>query len=117
MRVSAMTLPLRVKVDRMQSAHRIRSPGHCKWVREHGCSVPKCSHVPIEAAHVRTGTEGGTGIKPGDNWVISLCVHHHLMQHQHGEREFEQLFSIDMKALAMEFAAKSPFRNKFRRSA
>jgi len=64
--------------------------------------------MPIEAAHVRTGTEGGMGIKPGDDWVISLCSYHHQRQHMIGEAAFERSHGIDMKALAREFAAKSP---------
>jgi len=48
------------------------------------------------------------GLKPGDNWVISLCTKHHLAQHMLGEDMFEGNYGIDMKALAMEFASKSP---------
>ena len=95
-------------------AKRIRSPGHLAWVRTHGCCVPNCDGRPIEAAHVRTGTDGGTGIKPGDQWTISLCSSHHLNQHRWGEAWFEQAYLIDMKALAQEFARKSPHRKKLK---
>lgn len=95
-------------------ARRIRSPGHLKWVRDHACCVPGCDGRPIEAAHVRSGTDGGTGIKPGDQWTISLCRLHHAVQHQIGEISFEKVNGIDMKALAREFAAKSPHRGKLR---
>lgn len=95
-------------------AKRIRSPGHLAWVRGHACCVPGCGGRPIEAAHVRTGTDGGTGIKPGDQWTISLCQFHHQAQHRHGEPYFESLVGIDMKALAREFAAKSPHRKKLK---
>jgi len=61
---------------------------------------------------VRTGTDGGTGMKPGDQWTISLCAAHHKQQHQIGEREFEQSHGIDMKALAVEFIIKSPARKR-----
>lgn len=96
-------------------AKRIRSPGHLAWVRTHECCAPNCDGRPIEAAHVRTGTNGGTGIKPDDTWTISLCRHHHRIQHLIGERVFEEQFGIDMKALAREFAVKSPYRKKWER--
>lgn len=103
-----MTLPRKIeKAPRFNMAKRIRSPSHCKWVREHACCVPGCQKEDMHAAHVRTGTLGGTGLKPGDDWVISLCSRHHSEQHMLGEPAFERFYGIDMKALAREFAAKS----------
>jgi len=55
------------------------------------------------------------GMKPDDCWVISLCQDHHAEQHSVGERPFEERHFIDMKALAEEFAAKSPHRAKLKR--
>ena len=52
------------------------------------------------------------GMKPGDQWTISLCSAHHRQQHQMGEREFEKSHGIDMNALAVEFIAKSPARKR-----
>ena len=49
------------------------------------------------------------GLKPSDKWTISLCQFHHLEQHEIGEPAFEVRHDIDLKALAAEFAAKSPF--------
>lgn len=86
--------------------------GHRAWVRRHYCSVPGCRRTPIVCAHVRTGSDGGMGMKPSDRWSISLCEYHHLEQHQIGERAFEVRYSIDMTALASEFAQRSPFRWK-----
>jgi hypothetical protein len=111
-----MTLPRKIeRQPRFNMAKRIRSPGHLAWIREHGCCVPSCGGMPIEAAHVRTGTQAGVGIKPDDCWAISLCSDHHRMQHQIGERAFEIKHGIDMKALAREFASKSPHKAKFNR--
>lgn len=110
-----MTLPLRIKQDRIQSAKRVRSEAHLRWVRSHRCCVSYCQGMPIQAAHVRSGTDGGTSLKPGDDWTISLCADHHRRQHTFGESAFEKDFGIDMKALAIEFAQKSPYRAKFRR--
>ena len=78
---------------------RIRCPAHLKWVREHACCVPGCHGRPIEAAHVRTGTDGGTGQKPSDFWTVPLCgtvfgagvaEGHHAEQHRIGEPAFER---------------------------
>jgi hypothetical protein len=103
-----MTLPLRIKQDRIQSAQRVRSPSHLAWVRSHACCVPGCKGMPIEAAHVRSSMEGGMGLKPGDDWTISLCAGHHREQHQRGEVHFEWTYGFNMVLKAMEFAQKSP---------
>ena len=81
-------------------------------MRRHHCSVPGCLENTIECAHVRRGSDGGVGLKPSDRWVISLCVAHHREQHQIGERAFEERYSLDLSALAAEFAQRSPFRSK-----
>lgn len=98
----------------------LRSPGHLAFVRSHDCClrgkewlepglhVPHVCSGPIEAAHVRTGTDGSLGAKPGDDWTISLCAYAHRRQHEVGETSFEKHWRIDMKKLAEEFAAKSP---------
>lgn len=70
--------------------------------------------MPIEVAHVRTGTGGGMGVKPSDRWTISLCRDHHSEQHRVGERSFEKATGVDMKKLAEEFARNSPHWSKLR---
>jgi hypothetical protein len=77
-------------------------------VRKHHCCVPGCKRTPIECAHVRLGTDGGTGLKPSDRWTISLCAYHHLEQHRIGEARFEDKYGLDLKSLAREFARRSP---------
>lgn len=113
-----MTLPKRRKRNSGRDG-RIRCPAHLAWVRGFEC----CAKVywsscagPIEAAHVRTGTDGGMGMKPSDNWAISLCRAHHRLQHSIGEANFEREYGIDMKALAQEFAARSPALRKARQT-
>lgn len=105
-----MRLPPRIQksADAGGKAARLRSPSHLAFVRGHQCSVAGCDQMPIEAAHVRCGTGGGMGMKPGDDWTISLCRVHHAEQHQIGERAFEQKHALDMKALAQAFAEASP---------
>lgn len=104
-------LPARKPSKSDKAEKQRRSPAHRAWVRGHACAV--CgTFTAIECAHVRTGTDGGVGVKPSDAWTISLCRDHHAEQHQIGERAFEQRHGINMKALAAEFAAKSPHKAK-----
>jgi hypothetical protein len=104
-------LPPRIKRDSGRKDAGKRSPAHRKWVRGHACSA--CgSEVAVECAHVRTGTDGGTGIKPSDKWCISLCKDCHAEQHILGEASFAFKHKIDMKALAFAFFMRSPHRSK-----
>jgi hypothetical protein len=102
---------------RLERAERRRdercSPAHRAWIRRHHCSVPGCTSTPIECAHVRSGTDGGIGLKPSDKWAISLCRDHHREQHQLGEREFQKRHRIDLHDLALEFAKRSPHLKLF----
>lgn len=108
-----LRLPARPK--RPRPARQARScPAHRAWIRRHGCSVPGCENLPIECAHVRTGTDGGQGLKPSDRFCISLCRDHHAEQHRIGERAFERRYSLDLRRLAAVFAARSPHRDKLR---
>lgn len=97
----------------------IRSPSHLKWVRGHECACPDCAsrvyfEGKIEAAHVRTGTNGGTAQKPGDDWAIPLCSLHHRRQHEIGEAAFEKMHRINMKQIAQSLADRSPHLRKLR---
>lgn len=99
-------LPPRVLVKK---ADLLRScPGHRAWVRKHHCSVPGCTALPIECAHVRRGTDGGTGLKPSDAWCVSLCAKHHQEQHRVGEDSFETKYGLKLAELAESFARRSP---------
>lgn len=89
------------KTSRTCAAHR-------SWVRKHRCCVRGCRKLPIECAHVRTGTDGGMGLKPSDKWTISLCRDHHLEQHAIGEAAFEARYDLNLLELAREFARRSP---------
>lgn len=85
---------------------------HRAWVRRHHCSVPGCDRLPIECAHVRGRTDGGTGLKPSDQWAVSLCRLHHAEQHRIGEGGFEKRYGIDLLELAAAFARRSPHWKK-----
>lgn len=104
-------LPPRISRKSDKADKGKRSPAHRAWVRGHACSA--CgTQAGVECAHVRSGTDGGTGIKPSDKWVISLCKVCHARQHQVGEAAFEAETHIDMKALAAMFFKLSPHRGK-----
>lgn len=106
-----MTLPPRLSRKSGKAEKPRRSPAHRQWVRGHACSA--CgSETTIECAHVRNGTDGGTGIKPSDRWAISLCRDCHSEQHRIGEASFERKHGINMKALAEAFYRASPHRHK-----
>jgi hypothetical protein len=105
------SLRLPSKIERPKRPREVRSyPQHRAWVRRHRCSVPECMRLPIECAHVRSGTDGGVALKPSDRWCISLCRHHHAEQHRLGEPGFEARYGLDLVQLATMFASRSPHR-------
>jgi hypothetical protein len=104
-------LPPRIARKSDKADEGKRSPAHRAWVRGHACCA--CgSQSGIECAHVRNGTDGGTGIKPSDKWCVSLCKTCHSRQHQIGESAFEQAWGVNLKALAEAFFKASPHRFK-----
>jgi hypothetical protein len=109
-------IPKRKKAQKLgvRAAPQIRSASHLKWIRGHVCSVcgtPGDMQMGrIEAAHARNGTDGGTALKPGDNWTLPLCSYHHAQQHRMGEPYFEARYKIDMKAIAQALWLRSPHR-------
>lgn len=110
-----MTLPQRLPKKHARS-ERWRSPAHLNFIRSHHCCVPGCDQMPIQAAHVRRGSDAGTGRKPSDYFAVSLCWLHHAIQHSIGEETFERQFGIDLHALALEFAQASPKRAEIARA-
>lgn len=110
-------LPRRLHQNSRRQEDGKRYPAHRKWVRGHACSVPGCEGRPIECAHVREGTDGGVGMKPSDRWTISLCREHHAEQHRIGEGAFERRHGLNLRALAEEFARRSPYLKRSSRRA
>lgn len=97
----------------------IRCDGHLKWVRGHNCVCveidPTGCGGRIEAAHVRRGTDGGIGSKPGDNWTLPACSNHHAEQHRVGEQTFEKTYKLSMKKIAASLWQRSPHRIPYER--
>lgn len=101
----------------VREPERIDCPGHLKFVRGFECAIAgRAGHVcggKIEAAHVRTGTDGGTSYKPSDCWAIPLCSEGHREQHQIGEHRFEKKYGVDMKKQARAIWQRSAHRRKY----
>lgn len=108
------SLPKRRKKPRRQNLMRV--PGHRQWVRGHECIVGNAEcDGGIECAHVRSGTDGGTGMKPHDKWTVPLCRHHHREQHGMGEGPFEAKYRLRMKEIAAKLWAVSDHGKRHRR--
>jgi hypothetical protein len=79
---------------------------HLAFVRRLPCVA--CGKVaPSHAAHVRTGTDGGTGMKPGDRYAVPLCTACHAKQHRIGELSFWSRLRIDPLNVALRLWAVS----------
>lgn len=109
-------LPPKLKRKKRREAP-VRCPAHLSFVRKHSCCVKECDRLPIEAAHVRIGGDGGTSLKPGDDRTISLCASHHAQQHTLGERSFAQMHGLDLAELARLFWQQSPARIRWEKAA
>jgi hypothetical protein len=89
---------------------RFRSQRHLRHIRSHACVVCDAD-APIEAAHVRLGSNAGMGFKPDDFRAVALCGGHdgcHQRQHSQGERTFWQ--GKDVEAIIEAFIRTSPVR-------
>jgi len=74
---------------------------HLAFVRQLPC-VACGKAAPLEAAHVRTGTDGGgIGVKPGDRYAVPLCAACHAKQHRIGELTFWSALHIDPLSVAL----------------
>jgi hypothetical protein len=71
-----------------------RRAQHLAFVRQLPC-VACGKAAPSEAAHVRSGSDGGAGMKPSDRYSVSLCASCHALQHEFGELTFWSALRID----------------------
>jgi hypothetical protein len=67
---------------------------HLAFLRQLPC-VACGKAAPSEAAHVRTATDGGVGVKPADRYAVPLCATCHAKQHRMGELSFWSALCID----------------------
>lgn len=104
----------------LRESPQIRCPGHLAWVRGHECVVlaanryDKSCEGRVEAAHVRSGTDGGLGKKPGDNFTFPACAGHHAEQHRIGEQQFARKYRLNLREIADALWARSPHGKKWR---
>jgi len=71
-----------------------RRARHLAYIRQLPC-VACGAAAPSEAAHVRSGSEGATGVKPSDRYAVPLCTSCHTLQHEFGELAFWSTLRID----------------------
>ena len=77
-----------------------RGVQHLAFVRQLPCVT--CGKAALsEASHVRTGTDGGVGRKPGDRYAVPLCTICHAKQHRVGELTFWSALRIDALNVAL----------------
>lgn len=81
---------------------------HRKFVRSHHCVVPGCQALDIEACHIRSAADAGTGLKPPDWRTFPACHNHHAEQHQVGQGTFEDRHGLDLDRIAAELVRRSP---------
>ena len=84
---------------------KFRSEPFKQFVRGFPCILDgKPGHTcegKIQFAHVRLGTDGGTGLKPSDYYGVPACFNAHILtEHQHGGPALQRQFGIDLKAEA-----------------
>jgi len=77
-----------------------RRAEHLTFVRQLPCVA--CGRAaPSEAAHVRSGSDGGAGMKPSDRYSLSLCTSCHALQHGFGELTFWSALRVDPLNVAL----------------
>ncbi len=59
---------------------RLRDKQYTKSFKGQSCWACGAKDGTIVGAHIRTGHEGGTGLKPDDDLTIPLCFGCHLAQ-------------------------------------
>src|SRR5262249_40070685 len=83
-------------------------PRHRGWVRSHGCCVPDCRSAGAVFAHLHPSADLSPAlVTPYIFWIIHSPddpdEHHRI-----GTDAFNKKYSIDLWALAAEFARRSP---------
>ena len=83
----------------------IRSAKHLNFIRKQPCFI---SGQKSQACHIRLLTDGGTGLKPSDFYVLNFIYQYHKMQTDLGEQTFYKKFNINPFTLAKELVIISP---------
>ncbi len=92
--------PTRSTPLRAKGGHRFPKRVHKQfriWLRAQRCVIPECNQPePVQVAHVRSRGAGGTDL----GGAVSLCAHHHALQHQLGIHTFQREHGIDLWSMA-----------------
>jgi len=86
----------------------IRSTKHLNFIRSLPCYISE--QTPSQACHIRILSDGGTGLKPSDCFVLPFIYQYHKMQTDLGEQSFYKKFNINPFTLAKELVIISPCR-------
>ncbi len=103
-------IPLQRRATPRKLKTIFRSEKWIVWIKSLVCVVPGCYRTPCDPAHVRGSKQGGTALKPGDQWTIPLCRSHHREQHQIGEPAFGRRYRFDMVKVCRQLQQWSPYR-------
>lgn len=105
-------MPVSQQVTTRFKVPPVKSFDHEALVRFCGCRVPRCrfnrpgDHAnDVHVHHVRRSSNSGTGMKPGSDQTIGLCMRHHADLHQRGEKTCAQEWGIDLMQEAERLAA------------
>lgn len=98
-------IPREVPVSNRQPDAR-RDSTHLALIRQLPCIACGREGMTV-AAHLRSGTDGGTGLKPADRWTTPLCSPCHDRQHRVGELTFWSDLGIDPTGAANALWTKS----------
>lgn len=86
-----------------------RAEAHLSWIRKMPCSTAGLAcRGPIVAHHVRENSGAGIGLKPGPEWTVPLCDHHHKDGHTRGWVTFAGDHKVDLRTLAISYSLISP---------
>lgn len=90
---------------------RVHDEDFLRRIRLLPCMVPNCREAFSDAAHIRLAsasyqaTEAGIGAKPHDFWVLPLCHHHHMGEHNMGTEKFWRQLRMDPHFVALRLYA------------
>lgn len=106
--IDKTTLPIRPVEPVRKPDSWFRSEKHLAWIRNQPSAASNES-MGVEACHVRTGTDGGAGVKPSDFFALPLTLFEHRQQHSMSELAFWGRHDVrDPVALALVYAMRSP---------
>lgn len=69
-----------------QRKPRLKDEKHRRFIASLNCAI--CDRPDVQCAHIRFQSNGGMGLKPDDTECVPLCIGHHQVQGQIGERLF-----------------------------